>query len=128
MAKAESDAEEKAGLIEAINKGVEPQPNLLPKLFPGTAEKFDVQALDRAKTPALEYAGKRSKSAILAEGRELMAAAAFKITGAVVIAKTIREVPYFTEIRHIASGEFKASGKRHTQSGVLVIAMALAVK
>jgi hypothetical protein len=31
------------------------------------------------------------------------------------------------EIRHIACGEFKASGKRHTQSGVLD-AMALAVE
>jgi hypothetical protein len=68
MAKVNLTPEEKAGLIEAINKGVEPQPNLLPKLFPGTAEKFGVQALDRAKIPALEYAGKRSKSAILAEG------------------------------------------------------------
>ena len=68
MVKINLSEEEKAGLIEAINKGVEPQPNLLPKLFPGTAKKFDVQALDRAKIPALEYAGKRSKSAILAEG------------------------------------------------------------
>ena len=31
------------------------------------------------------------------------------------------------EIRHIACGEFKASGKRHTQSGVLD-AMALAIE
>ena len=68
MVKINLSEEEKAGLIEAINKGVEPQPNLLPKLFPGTAKKFDVQALDRAKIPALEYAGKRSKAAILAEG------------------------------------------------------------
>ena len=37
------------------------------KLFPGTVEKFDVQALDKAKIPTLEYAGKRSKAAILAE-------------------------------------------------------------
>jgi DNA modification methylase len=47
---------------------VEPAPDLLPKLFPGMAEKFDVKALDRAKIPTLEYAGKRSKAAILAEG------------------------------------------------------------
>jgi len=59
--------EEKASLIEAINKGTEPKPDLLPKLFPAMAEKFDVQALDRAKIPTLEYAGKRSKAAILAE-------------------------------------------------------------
>ncbi|MFH1799113.1 MAG: site-specific DNA-methyltransferase [Candidatus Omnitrophota bacterium] len=59
--------EDKSKLIEALNKGVEPSPDLLPKLFPVTAEKFDVQALDRAKVPTLEYAGKRSKATILAE-------------------------------------------------------------
>ncbi len=59
--------DDKAKLIDALNKGVEPSPDLLPKLFPGTAEKFDVQALDRAKIPTLEYAGKRSKATILAE-------------------------------------------------------------
>lgn len=59
--------EDKIKLIEALNKGVEPSPDLLPKLFPGTAEKFDVQALDRAKIPTLEYSGKRSKATILAE-------------------------------------------------------------
>ncbi|MCG2725841.1 MAG: hypothetical protein L6420_06230 [Elusimicrobia bacterium] len=67
MAKINLTKEEKAGIIEALNKGVEPSPDLLPKLFPGTAEKFDIQALDRAKIPTLEYSGKRSKSAILAE-------------------------------------------------------------
>ncbi len=49
MVKLNLTDEAKAGLIEAINKGVEPKPDLLPKLFPGMAEKFDVQALDRAK-------------------------------------------------------------------------------
>jgi DNA modification methylase len=67
MAKINLTPEEKAGLIEAINKGTEPKPDLLPKLFPGMAEKFDVKAIDRAKIPTLEYAGKRSKAAILAE-------------------------------------------------------------
>jgi DNA modification methylase len=67
MSKVHLTPEEKAKLIEAINNGTEPTADLLPKLFPGTAEKFDVQALDRAKVPALEYAGKRSKAAILAE-------------------------------------------------------------
>lgn len=75
MPKVNLTSEEKAGLIEAINKGVEPKPDLLPKLFPGTAEKFDVQALDRAKIPTLEYAGKRSKSAILAEAHAGIGAA-----------------------------------------------------
>jgi hypothetical protein len=45
MVKLNLTDEDKAGLIEAINKGVEPKPDLLPKLFPGTAEKFDVQAV-----------------------------------------------------------------------------------
>ncbi|MFA4911629.1 MAG: site-specific DNA-methyltransferase, partial [Desulfobacteria bacterium] len=67
MAKINLTPEDKAKLIEAMNKGTEPTPDLLPKLFPGTAEKFDVKALDRAKIPTLEYAGKRSKAAILAE-------------------------------------------------------------
>jgi DNA modification methylase len=75
MAKINLTPEEKAGLIEAINKGVEPKPDLLPKLFPGTAEKFDVNALDRAKIPTLEYAGKRSKAAILAEAHAGIGAA-----------------------------------------------------
>jgi adenine-specific DNA-methyltransferase len=59
--------DDKIKLIEALNKGVEPSPDLLLKLFPCTAEKFDVQALDRAKIPTLEYSGKRSKATILAE-------------------------------------------------------------
>jgi len=79
MAKINLTPEEKAGLIEAINKGTEPKPDLLPKLFPGTAEKFDVQALDRAKIPTLEYAGKRSKAAILAEGGTGIGAAPLQI-------------------------------------------------
>ncbi|MBU1570574.1 MAG: site-specific DNA-methyltransferase, partial [Proteobacteria bacterium] len=67
MAKIKLTPEEKARVIDALNKGVEPSPDLLPKLFPGTTEKFDVQALDRAKIPTLEYSGKRSKATILAE-------------------------------------------------------------
>lgn len=75
MVKLNLTEEDKAGLIEAINKGVEPKPDLLPKLFPGMDEKFDVQALDRAKIPTLEYAGKRSKAAILAEAHAGIGAA-----------------------------------------------------
>lgn len=67
MAKIALTDEEKLEIIESINNGVEPSPDLLPKLFPLTAEKFDIEALDRAKIPTLEYAGKRSKAAILAE-------------------------------------------------------------
>jgi len=75
MAKMQLTDEEKASLIEAINNGMEPRPELLPKLFPAMAEKFDVQALDRAKIPTLEYAGKRSKAAILAEAHAGIGAA-----------------------------------------------------
>lgn len=67
MAQTNLTPEEKAQIIEAINKGLEPSPDLLPKIFPRTAEKFDVAALDRAKIPTLEYAGKRTKATILAE-------------------------------------------------------------
>lgn len=68
MAQTNLTPEEKAQIIEALNKGLEPSPDLLPKIFPRTAEKFDVTALDRAKIPTLEYAGKRTKATILAEG------------------------------------------------------------
>lgn len=71
--------EEKIKLLEAVNAGVEPSPDLLPKLFPGTAEKFDVKALDRAKIPTLEYAGKRSKAAILAEAGAGIGAAPLQV-------------------------------------------------
>lgn len=79
MPKTNLTPEDKAKLIEAINKGTEPTADLLPKLFPGTAEKFDVQALDKAKIPTLEYAGKRSKAAILAEAGAGIGAAPLQI-------------------------------------------------
>ncbi|MFH1654157.1 MAG: site-specific DNA-methyltransferase [Pseudomonadota bacterium] len=79
MPKINLTPEDKAKLIEAMNKGTEPTPDLLPKLFPGTAEKFDVKALDRAKIPTLEYAGKRSKAAILAEAGAGIGAAPLQI-------------------------------------------------
>jgi len=79
MVKVQLTAEEIAAILEAINKGVEPRADLLPKLFPGLAEKFDVQALDRAKIPTLEYAGKRSKAAILAEAHAGIGAAPLQI-------------------------------------------------
>ncbi len=71
--------EDKIKLLEAINAGVEPSPDFLTKLFPGTAEKFDVKALDRAKIPTLEYAGKRSKAAILAEAGAGIGAAPLQV-------------------------------------------------
>ena len=87
MPKANLTSEDKAKLIEAINNGTEPTADLLPKLFPGTAEKFDVQALDRAKIPTLEYAGKRSKATILAEA------------GAGIGAAPLQTVRYFGKIK-----------------------------
>lgn len=67
MAQTNLTQEEKDLIIDALNKNVEPSPEILPKLFPHTAEQFDVAKLDRAKIPTLEYAGKRTKAAILAE-------------------------------------------------------------
>jgi len=57
--------EEKAKIIEALNENTEPSPELMEKLFPSVAEKFDVVKLDRAKVVTLEYAGKRSEASIL---------------------------------------------------------------
>jgi len=79
MPKINLTPEDKAKLIEAMNNGTEPTSDLLPKLFPGTADKFDVKALDRAKIPTLEYAGKRSKAAILAEAGAGIGAAPLQI-------------------------------------------------
>ena len=79
MAQLNLSDEEKQTLIEALNSGTEPSPDLLPKLFPATAEKFDVAKLDRAKIPTLEYAGKRSKAAILAEASAGIGAAPLQV-------------------------------------------------
>jgi len=65
MAKTNLTDEEKETIIEALNKDTEPPPELMTKLFPGLAEKFDAAKLDRAKIVTLEYAGKRSEAAIL---------------------------------------------------------------
>jgi hypothetical protein len=65
MVKADLTEEEKKLIIEALNNNIEPPPELMTKLFPGLAEKFDVATLDMAKIVTLEYAGKRSESAIL---------------------------------------------------------------
>jgi len=71
--------EEKAQIIDAINKDLEPSAELLPKIFPGTAQKFEIISLDRAKIPTLEYAGKRTKAAILAEGTAGIGAAPLQV-------------------------------------------------
>jgi len=65
MVKTDLTDEEKKIIIEALNNKVEPPVELMTKLFPGLAEKFDVAKLDRAKVVTLEYAGKRSEAAIL---------------------------------------------------------------
>jgi len=65
MVKTDLTDEEKKTIIEALNSNTEPPPELMTKLFPGLAEKFDVAKLDRAKIVTLEYAGKRSEAAIL---------------------------------------------------------------
>jgi DNA modification methylase len=65
MVKTDLTDEEKKTIIEALNNNIELPPELMTKLFPGLAEKFDVAKLDRAKIVTLEYAGKRSEAAIL---------------------------------------------------------------
>jgi len=65
MVKTSLTDEEKETIIEALNNNTEPPPELMTKLFPGLAEKFDVAKLDRAKVVTLEYAGKRSEAVIL---------------------------------------------------------------
>jgi len=80
MAKLRLTEEEKNALIDALNNDTEPNPDLVPKLFPSTAEKFDVVSLDRAKVPTLEYAGKRSKAAILAEANAGIGAAPLQVS------------------------------------------------
>ncbi len=82
MSKLNLTPDEQAKLIAALNEGVEPDPELMPKLFPSTTgrlEQFDVVALDRAKIPTLEYAGKRSRAAILAEASAGIGAAPLQI-------------------------------------------------
>jgi len=68
MVKTDLTDEEKKLIIEALNNNIELPPELMIKLFPGLAEKFDVAKLDRAKIVTLEYAGKRSEAAILNQG------------------------------------------------------------
>jgi hypothetical protein len=52
-------------IIESLNSNTESPLELMTKLFPGLAEKFDVTKLDRANVVTIEYAGKRSEAAIL---------------------------------------------------------------
>ena len=65
MIKIDLTEEEKKRIIGALDSNTEPPPELMVKLFPRLAEKFDVAKLDRAKVVTLEYAGKRSEAAIL---------------------------------------------------------------
>ncbi|MDO9264541.1 MAG: hypothetical protein Q7U02_11285, partial [Desulfosalsimonadaceae bacterium] len=67
MPKLDLTEEEKQRIIEAINDDAEPPEELMHKLFPRLAEKYDVATLDRAKIATLEYAGKRSEAAILSQ-------------------------------------------------------------
>ncbi len=67
MVKTDLTEEEKKIIIEALNNNFEPPSELMTKLFPRLAEKFDVAKLDRAKVGTLEYAGKRSEAAILSQ-------------------------------------------------------------
>jgi len=65
MAKINLTDDEKRVIAEALSNNTEPPLELMTKLFPGLAEKFDVTRLDRAKVVTLEYAGKRNEATIL---------------------------------------------------------------
>jgi len=52
MVKTDLTEEEKKLIIEALNSDTEPPAELMKKLFPGLAEKFDVAKLDRTKIVA----------------------------------------------------------------------------
>jgi len=54
--------EEKAKIIEALNEHTEPSPDLMEKLFPSLAEKFDVAKLGWATVGAMEHDGKTSEA------------------------------------------------------------------
>jgi len=71
--------EEQTQIFETIRNGTELSPDYFPKLFPNMADKLDVKALDRAKIPTLEYAGKQRKAAILAQGGAGIGAAPLQI-------------------------------------------------
>ncbi|MBP9818228.1 site-specific DNA-methyltransferase [Candidatus Shapirobacteria bacterium] len=79
MSQIKLSLEEKAQIIDAINKDLEPSAELCPKIFPSTSQKFDIASLDRAKIPTIEYAGKRTKAAILAEGTAGIGAAPLQV-------------------------------------------------
>ena len=57
MVKTDLTDEEKKLIIEALNNNIELPPELMTKLFPELAEKFDVAVLGRAKIVTLEYVG-----------------------------------------------------------------------
>ncbi|MBL7181060.1 MAG: site-specific DNA-methyltransferase, partial [Desulfobacterales bacterium] len=79
MVKTNLTDEEKILIAEALNSDIEPSPELMTKLFPGLAEKFDVAKLDRAKIVTLEYAGKRSEAAILNQASPIDAGSPLQI-------------------------------------------------
>jgi len=77
MSKITLTEEELTKLLEAVNAGAEPTPELAGKLFPtlmeklGQEGKFDFETLNRIKIPTIEYAGKRSEGVILASAAAL---------------------------------------------------------
>lgn len=77
MSKINLTEEELTKLLEAVNAGAEPTPELAGKLFPtlmeklGQEGKFDFETLNRIKIPTIEYAGKRSEGVILASAAAL---------------------------------------------------------
>jgi hypothetical protein len=54
-------------LLRCLNDRIEPPAELAKKLFPKLFAGFDFKTLNRASIPTIEYAGKRSETAILNE-------------------------------------------------------------
>jgi adenine-specific DNA-methyltransferase len=79
MAKTDLTNEEKRLIADALSNNIEPPPELMTKLFPGLAEKFDAGKLDRAKVVTLEYAGKRSEAAILNQASPIEAGSPLQV-------------------------------------------------
>lgn len=77
MPKINLTEEELKQLLNAINAGAEPSPELAGKIFPSLMEKlgqegkFDFETLNRIKILTIEYAGKRSEGVILASAAAL---------------------------------------------------------
>jgi DNA modification methylase len=73
MKKIDLPEEDLQALMQALNAGTEPPPELAKKLFPSQFT-HDFKTLHDARIPTIEYAGKRPEAAILSEASVMGAA------------------------------------------------------